>query len=276
MIRTTLAIAMAAVLVADLDAAERQQRRRYGRDAIVLKDPAEFPSTQQFSGPQPGESLPPLPAVGIHGELAEKDFDPVELAAGKPQVLVIMEAGGVAVRGLFGMARFSSVVAKKAKNGVHVSAVFLGDDPSQIARSAKNYAGRLAERLDALGISPDGRDGPGAYGLNRNVAQTIIFARDGKVTHNFVFPQGMLYPDPHVLGALAAVVGEERETVASWLREAVEAEAQMRARRQTAAGTSSPQRALRERLGQLVEAGKLTREEAVELYRIAFPQERDR
>ena len=49
---------------------------------------------------------------------------------------------------------------------------------------------------------------------------TIILAKDGKVTHNFVFPQSMLYPDPHFLGAIAQVIGEERETVEKWLNEA--------------------------------------------------------
>jgi hypothetical protein len=55
--------------------------------------------------------------------------------------------------------------------------------------------------------------------LNRNVSQTIIFSKDGEVTHSFVFPQGMLFVDPHVLGAVAALIGEERETLETWLNE---------------------------------------------------------
>jgi hypothetical protein len=70
-----------------------------------------------------------------------------------------------------------------------------------------------------IGYAPEGRDGPGAYGLNRNVPMTIIIAdAEGKVLYNFPFlgiPPDV--PDPHVLGALAAAVGEDRETIDSWL-----------------------------------------------------------
>ena len=59
------------------------------------------------------------------------------------------------------------------------------------------------------GISPDGREGPGSYGLNRNVAQTILIAKDGKVLHNFAFTQPLLYTDPHLLGAIADAVGAD-------------------------------------------------------------------
>ena len=124
---------------------------------------------------------------------------------------------------------------------------------------------------DSISLSKDGRDGPGAYGLNRTVSQTIILAKDGKVTRNFVFPQGMLYADPHVMDGIAELIGEDSETVAGWLAEAAEGDARMRMRRGDDR-ESAAKAAFGEKLGEFVKAGKITREEAGELYRIAFPE----
>ena len=83
--------------------------------------------------------------------------------------------------------------------------------------------------------------------------------------------QGLLFADPHILGAVAEAVGEKRETVAAWLNAAGADDRapanQVLARRQ---------RALRTKLGECVEAGKLTRREAAELYRAAFDGGTDR
>ncbi len=37
---------------------------------------------------------------------------------------------------------------------------------------------------------------------------------------NFAFVQPVFSPDPHVLGALAEVLGEDRDTLAGWLNQA--------------------------------------------------------
>jgi hypothetical protein len=123
--------------------------------------------------------------------------------------------------------------------------------------------------IDLIAISKDGRDGPGAYGLNRTVSQTIILAKDGKVTRNFVFPQGLLQSDPHLMGGIAELIGEERETVARWLAGAAEGDARMRRNDDP---QSAAKAAFREKLGEFVKDGKITREDAGELYRAAFPE----
>ena len=72
---------------------------------------------------------------------------------------------------------------------------------------------------------PDGRDGPGAYGLNRDFPLTIIVAdAEGNVLHNFPFREVPPdFPNPNVLGGLADAVGEDRETVDSWLNNNISA-----------------------------------------------------
>ena len=136
-----------------------------------------------------------------------------------------------------------------------------------------------------LVVSKDGRDGPGAYGLNRTVSQTVILSKGGKVTHNFVFPQGSLYADPHVLGGVAELIEVEREKLAAWLNEAPVASVRMSrppamqrdaGRSRDAVPASSGKVALREKLGKLVAADRLTREEAMELFQAAFPEDKAR
>ena len=117
------------------------------------------------------------------------------------------------------------------------------------------------------------------------VSQTVLLSKDGKVTHNFVFPQGSLYADPHVLGGVAELLGVEREKLATWLNEAppegarmVSGEAMQRDAqpKRDAAPASSGKIALREKLGKLVAAQRLTREEAIELFQSAFPEDKTR
>ncbi len=59
-----------------------------------------------------------------------------------------------------------------------------------------------------LGVSLDGREGPGSYGLNRHVALTILVGKENKVTANFALVQPSLQADlPKVLEAIAQVIG---------------------------------------------------------------------
>ncbi len=254
---------------------DRRKRQYRNRRTLEVKDPSGFVKTPEkkiFSGPQPGEKLPAVAAIGVRGNLKDRQFDPVTDAKDNPHILIFQDDSGMGLRGLVGLARVVAQIAERSGNQLRYTTIFLGDDPAKLSQQAMKID-RYVPDFVQLGVSKDGRDGPGAYGLNRNVAMTILIAEDGKVTHNFTFLQGMLYPDPHVLGAVAAVLGEKRETVASWLNEAAAQEAAMR--RDNPATTrdsdlAKRQMALQRRLGRLVEAGKITREEAAELYRTAF------
>ena len=189
----------------------RQKRRRYDQKKISVKDPAGFKAEgeQVFSGPQPGEKMPGLKAASLAGADKGKEIDPVAVAAGKLQVLFFQDESGVAIRGLFGVVDAIGKIDRKTDKDLHVACVFLSDDPDAITSRFGRVFPRLREQgIDIIAASKDGRDGPGAYGLNRTVSQTIILAKNGKVTRNFVFPQGMLYPDPHVMGGIAELIDE--------------------------------------------------------------------
>lgn len=208
----------------------RGERRYQNRRQVEVADPADFSSSEDkplFSGPQPGEKLPPLNATGIRGAAKDKTFDFIAKADGQPLVLLLQDESGVGLRGLHDIAAVIEKISNKSNKDLLISVVFFSDDSAAL----KQITQHVPENVPLVGISPDGREGPGNYGLNRNVAQTVIIAKDGKVLHNFAFTQSLLYADPHVIGAIANVIQEQPETVAKWLNEkAVEGERMQRDR----------------------------------------------
>ena len=123
---------------------------------------------------------------------------------------------GSSVRGLIGLLRFAGTINEKSESKLNAIVVYLGDDKNILNENARRY-GQYVSGKPTIGISMDGRDGPGSYGLNRNISMTIIVANDGKVLYNFPFPQGMLTPDPHVLGAISEVLQAKPEVMKEWL-----------------------------------------------------------
>lgn len=195
--------------------ANRENQTRYRNARVEVKNPTEFKKTQKkdlFSGPQPGEKLPELKVKSINGEMKDKTYDVIANADGQTLVLFLQDESGLGLRGLLGFSRLFAQIAEKSKQPMLMNAVFLGDTPD----SLENQASKLIPHIPSgvlLGISQDGREGPGSYGLNRNVAQTVIIAKDGKVLYNFAFTQPMLRPDPHVLGAVGEAIGVQPATL---------------------------------------------------------------
>ena len=202
-------------------AAKRKNENRYRTENVEVKDPAEFKKGQSatlFSGPQPGEKLPPLMAKGINGETKDKTFDVIAKADGQPLVLFLQNESGLGLRGLLGISRLLAQIGEKSEQKLLMGAVFLGDAPDTVENQASKLVLHIRNGV-LLAVSQEGREGPGSYGLNRNVAQTVIIAKDGKVLHNFAFTQPMLRPDPYVLGAVGEAIGVQPETLEKWLNE---------------------------------------------------------
>ncbi|MCY4553997.1 MAG: M56 family metallopeptidase [Candidatus Poribacteria bacterium] len=207
------------VLAARRALANRENQNRYRRENVEVKNPAEFKKAEEtaiFSGPQPGEKLPPLKVKGINGETKDKTFDVIAKADGQPLVLFLQDESGLGLRGLVGISRLLAQIREKSEQKMHISAVFLGDTPDTVENQVSKLVPHIPRGV-LLGISQDGREGPGSYGLNRNVAQTVIIAKDGKVLHNFAFTQPMLRPDPYVLGAVGEAIGVKPATLEKWL-----------------------------------------------------------
>ena len=207
----TLAMGLIAV-----DSASAQ--RRY----LNVKDPAEFRiGDPVYSGPQPGEQLRGFSVTPPTRTGRDEDFDPVALAAGKPHFLMFVDdadlqediTAWLAVR----------KIHQNSRTGLAATAVILNHERAtelEFTTIDDNFFNFL-NGVFRIGYAPEGRAGPGAYGLDRNIRMTILIAdAKGKVLYNFPYRAPPVdFPDPAVMGALAEVVGEDRETVEAWINE---------------------------------------------------------
>ncbi len=202
--------------VSNREGNNRQQRRK-----VEVKNPDEFKQNREqtiFSGPQPKEKLPSLTAIAINGDTKGKTIDFITKADKKPLVLIFQNEKPLGLRGLVGFTRLIAQINNMAKQQISVHVLFLGDSPDTLTQQANKIVPHIPDNV-LLGVSPDGREGPGNYGLNRNVAQTILTVKDRKVLHNFALAQPMLSPDPYVLGGVAELIGQKPATVQKWLME---------------------------------------------------------
>ena len=86
-------------------------------------------------------------------------------------------------------------VNEKTEKELQVACIFLADEVNTItSRYARVFAGLRERGVNVIAVASGGRSGPGSYGLNRNISQTIIVVKDGKVTWNFVLNRGCCSP----------------------------------------------------------------------------------
>jgi hypothetical protein len=179
-----------------------------------------------FSGPQVGEKLPRFMAHGVFDRQAGKEIDHVQIAAGRPIVLIFVHDVN---RQSISLARIlSTYTHSRAKDGLVSAMVLLHDDPTEaetMLKRMRHAVGPVDASIAAAAnandnvpsatvdyatvvISKDGREGPGSYGLNRNVTLTILVANDNIVTANYALVQPSLQVDlPKILESVVAAVG---------------------------------------------------------------------
>src|SRR5262245_1161248 len=175
--------------------------------AIVLATGHSPAQEKVFSGPQVGEKLKPFKVRGVFDDDAGKDLDFVTKAGGKPLLLVFVHEAN---RPSIGLSRvLLNYATTRAKDGLTSGTVWLSDDATEAESALKRMRHALAKDAP-VGISTDGKEGPGAYGLNRNVTLTILVGKDNKVTANFALVQPSIQADlPKILKEVVAVVGGE-------------------------------------------------------------------
>jgi hypothetical protein len=158
-----------------------------------------------FSGPQVGEPLTPFIVRGVFDADAGKAIDLITRANGKPVFVVFVHESNrpsiMVTRVLMNYA------ARRAKDGLVAGAVWLGDDASSTEQFLKRARHALPDGVP-IGISVDGKEGPGAYGLNRNVTMTVLVGKENKVTANFALVQPSVQADvPKILAQLVKLIG---------------------------------------------------------------------
>jgi len=139
---------------------------------LSLQDP-------KLSGPQPGEKTAGFKVFDV-GSRQEVDY--IADAKGAPVVLVfIHDLSRPAAALMRSLDRFGRV---KEARGLRTQFVSLSEDRDGAERHLPQVIKSLSLKCP-MGISLDGKEGPGAYGLNREVMLTILVAKDNKVSANF-------------------------------------------------------------------------------------------
>lgn len=171
---------------------------------LPLSNPSWSQEESPFSGPQPGETLTPFEVQDLLAE-DEKRINPIESAEGGPCLVIFIHTLS---RPAIGLTRTLTTAAEKlASDKPSVSIIFLTDDPTETQQWAKRARNALPQGV-LMGVSTEGVEGPGAYGLNRKVAMTILVGKENKVTSNFALIQPSIQADaPRVISSLAQCMG---------------------------------------------------------------------
>lgn len=179
----------------------------------LLCSAATIPAADEitYSGPQVGEALPPLQAIRAYGDRQGESFDPVTAAEGGPLLLVFIHgANRPAARVTRALMNYAQM---RAEDGLAAATIWLDDDRA----AAMQYLGKSISWWGVerpFGISADGAEGPGSYGLNRNVNVTVLVAEANLVTANFALVQPSETDVPKILAEVVKLIGGDVPTQA--------------------------------------------------------------
>lgn len=158
-----------------------------------------------FSGAQVGEKLSGFEILMINGQADAMKVDPIELADGKPILLIFIHQ--LTRPGMALTRAISEYTASQKAHGVQCKIVWLDDDQAAAEAYLRRAAGSL-RFIVPVGISVDGGEGPGVYGLNRNVELTILVANENQVTANFALVQPSLTEAARIAAQIAVLIDQ--------------------------------------------------------------------
>jgi hypothetical protein len=95
----------------------------------------------------------------------------------------------------------------RIEDGLFPATIRLTDDPTSSRSSRPRREGSAA-----YGVSPDGKEGPGSYGLNRNVGMTVLVGQAGRVTASFPLVQPSVTDARAILAEVVTLIGGEVPT----------------------------------------------------------------
>ena len=183
--------------------------------AVGLECASATAQKKTFSGPQPGERITPFKVLKVTGPFDAKEFE-IKIQK-KPMLLVFLHKISEPAIGL--IISLEWYASKQKKLSDHY--VFLDIDESATVQKLKRWAQRSFLSKADMSVSLDGAEGPGRYGLNRNVDMTVLVAKDGKVLSNFALLGPNNTDAQKILSSLAKALGQKEpsyEKIRSELR----------------------------------------------------------
>lgn len=182
---------------------------------IALTPGATLAADRVYSGPQPGEKTTPFTVLepASSGEVRERV--PITEHAGAPTAIVFIH--GVE-RSLVPLLRVIDQYGAERKDRLKTELVFLFPDRLAGEQRLKAVNGSL-KLQGRVSLSPEGTEGPGNYGLNKECLMTILAAKDNRVMANFALVQPGIVDAPKIIEALARVCGDTNAPTVAQLTE---------------------------------------------------------
>ena len=211
-----------------------KDRGGYGKGPLKIEDPAAWTKALGkpiFSGPQPGEKLPPFQAIGLAGALEGQDFDAAALAGDELHMLIFAKEARTFGRFISNLAQQLNTIESNSKRKWEMSFIVVNDDPNDVEQKFE-WVKRSLPGFVRAGLSKDGSDGPPAYGLDRTLTATVIVAKGGKVVYNLPYISDAFYTQPHILGAIAGAMDVDHATLQKYLADTAGDQASAAARGQ--------------------------------------------
>ncbi len=174
-----------------------------------------------FSGPQPGEKIAPFKVVQVSGPQTAKDVEIAGAATTGPMLLVF--AHTINEPALGQMMELEWYVSKQ--EGLSGHYILLTDDRSKTEETAKRWWQTPFFSEAPMSISVDGLEGPGSYGLNRNVDMTVLLVNENKVVANLALLGANSVQSSKILAEVAKVMGTPVPSIDK-IREEVRADRQ--------------------------------------------------
>jgi hypothetical protein len=170
----------------------------------VLFLAAAVAQDKPFSGPQPGEKLEGFRVLAVNGADAGSEVDYIGRWSGDPMMLIFIHQLDRNVAAL--IQPCEQFAQEQAAAGLRTLFVYLAPEKIEGERRMQTVVKSL-RLASPVGVSLDGVEGPGAYGLNKQVAVTVLIARNRTVTDNFAIVQPGTVDAPRVMAAAARHVG---------------------------------------------------------------------
>lgn len=159
-----------------------------------------------YSGPQKGEKTPGFKVVDVNGEHKGKEVDYVGEFAGAPTLLIFIHELTRPAAQLF--RKLDEHAANR--KGLRWLIVLLTEDMNKTERYAPIMQGSIKLK-GTIGISTDGKEGPGSYGLNKDVSLTIVLAKDNLVVGNWAILSPNETDAPKITQAIDDLLGVKQD-----------------------------------------------------------------
>ena len=198
-----------------------------GAALMVQQSTATAAEERTFSGPQPGEKITPFKVLQIKSEKLQ-ELEILKETDKGPTLLCFVHKLSGDDRFLFSLRNVDFYASRQKELTSHF--VLLSDDRARTLLMLRSWARGPLFSKSSVSMSVDGSEGPGDYGLNRNVTMTVLVTKGNKVVNNFVFEDPNSRDIQTILTAVAKTLGKPEPSFAK-IQQELRAEGQRRRER---------------------------------------------